>query len=135
MQGAQRPPQRLDRCHDFAVLTVTPSVKIAERDDLDQIVQGHGFLSAGFTDLAVKFATKRHVLFAQPFLLVIASSVEIRAVWRARNPDDAVFAAAWTTDHAQSRTWPLPFALLAIGAVAHFFPAPSAGFGGGGTNP
>ena len=102
-------------------LTVSPPLEVAERHDLDQIIECHRLLTAGFADLPVKFPPKRHELFAQALLLVLASGAEIGAVRRARDPDDPVFAATDTTDDAQGRTGPLALS--------------SAGFGGGGMKP
>src|SRR5689334_17166757 len=135
MQRTQRPSQRLNRRHHLRVLTVPPSLEVAERDDLDEIVERHRFLTTGFADFPVKFPPKRHKLFAQALLLVLASGAEIGAVRGARDPDDPMFAATDAADDSQGRTRPFALALFAIRALAHFVGPPSAGLAGGGMNP
>ena len=95
----------------------------------------HGFLAAGFADFPVEFTPKRHKVFAQTLLLVIAACTQVGAIGRAGDADDTVLSAAEATDHSQRRTGSLSFPLFAVGALAHFFALSSVGFGGGGIKP
>src|SRR5512134_57041 len=135
MQRAQRPSQRLNRRQDFRILTVPASLEITERHHLDEIVECHGFLAAGLADFPVELPPKRHELFAQTLLLIIASRAQVGAIGGTGDSDDAVFTAAEATDDSQGRTGPLTLSLFAVGAFAHFFAPPSGGFGGGGMKP
>lgn len=137
MYWTERTTERLNGCYDFGILPVSASFKVTKRDNLNQIEQGYGFVAAKFTQVSIKVPPNGHELFAQSFLLIVTSAVEVDAMARARHAYDAMFAAAGTADQStESRAWALAFVLLAIDTRIHFFGAPScAGLGGGGMNP
>jgi hypothetical protein len=46
MEGAERPSQGLQRCHDFRILPVAASLEVPERHHFNEIEQGYGFVTA-----------------------------------------------------------------------------------------
>jgi hypothetical protein len=82
MEGAERSPQGLQRCHDFRILPVAASLEVAKDHHFNEIEQGHGLLAAQLRQFAIEFSAHRHELYRKPFLLIVASGFEIDAVIR-----------------------------------------------------
>jgi len=100
VERAERAPQGLDCCDDLPVLPITPALEIAECDHLNKVVERHCLLAAQLGELPIEFTPERHELFAQAFLLVVASRFEINAIPGAGDTHNAVLAAAWAADES-----------------------------------
>lgn len=136
MKGAQGAAQRLDGRKHFRILTIPPVMEIAERDHFDQVEQRGRFFAAGHAELTIEFPPDGGELFAEPFLLIVASCIEVLAIRRAGNTREAMLSATLAANHpAEGRTRTFAFALLTIDTLAHLRDDPSLSAFRGSTNP
>jgi hypothetical protein len=120
VEGAQRPPERLDGGNNFGVLTVSPIMEVRIGHHLDQVEESRGLLASEVTQAAIQFTADRAELFTKPSLLVFAAGVQISAVGRARDAGEPVFAATLAADQSvQCRARTTALSLVAIDAFAH----------------
>ncbi len=115
MQGAECAAEGLKGRDHLGILSVSASFKIAECDDFDQIEQRDRFLPSRFIQLSIEISPYGQELLTEPFLLVIASTVEIGAIVWAGYPREAVLSTAWAADQSsEGRTRAFAFSMVAI---------------------
>jgi hypothetical protein len=83
MQRAQRAAKRLEAGYDFGILPVPTPLEVEERDGFDQVKQPYGVVASERFQLLIKVPPAGQELFAESFLLIVASIFEIDAIARA----------------------------------------------------
>ena len=138
MKWAERATKRLECRYDLNILSIPSSLKVAERDDFDQIEERHGFVASQVVPVPDRsLAGWRLQLRAESLLLVIASGVEIGAIqWdmksalRRCSPQQGL-----QINPSEGRARAFATTIVTIRAQAHFFVPSAPGLGGGGMNP
>ena len=80
VKWAERATKRLECRYDLNILSIPSSLKVAERDDFDQIEERHGFVASQVVQFLIEVSPDGRKLRAESLLLVIASGVEIGAI-------------------------------------------------------
>lgn len=136
MERAEGTSQGLDGRKHFSILTVPPVMEIPECDDFDQVEQRGRLFAAGDGELTIEFPSDRGELFAEAFLLIVASRIKVGTIRRAGDPGEAMLSATLAANQpAEGRTGTLPFALLTVDTLAHLRDDPSLSAFRGSTNP